>query len=71
MKLLPLTVSVKPGPPAVALLGEMLDKDGTGLLLLTVSANGDDVPPPGAPLLTVIERVPAEAISLAEIVAVS
>jgi len=68
-KLLPLTVSVKPGPPAVALLGEMFDKDGTGLL--TVSVSADEVPPPGAGLLTAIERVPAEAMSLAEIVTVS
>ena len=51
-KLLPLTVSVNPAPPAVTLVGEMLDIEGTGLL-------------------TVIETLPAAAMSLAEIAAVS
>jgi len=69
MKLLPVTVSVNPGSPAVALLGEMLDKDGAGLLTASVSA--DEVPPPGAPFLTAIESVPGEAMSLAEIATVS
>jgi hypothetical protein len=69
MKLLPVTVSVNPGLPAVALLGEMLDKDGAGLV--TVSVSADEVPPPGDALLTVMDRVPGDAISAAEIVAVS
>ena len=68
-KLLPLTVSVKPALPAVTFVGEMLDIEGTGLL--TVSVAADEVPPPGAALLTVMERLPPEAMSLAEIVAVS
>jgi hypothetical protein len=65
----PVTVSVSALLPAVALLGEMLDKDGAGLTTASVSA--DDVPPPGAGLLTVIERLLGEAISLAEIAVVS
>ena len=39
--------------------------------MLTVSVAAAEVPPPGVALLTVIERLPAEAISLAVIVAVS
>lgn len=69
MKLLPLTVSVNPALPASALLGEMVAKDGTGLT--TASVTAEDVPPPGAALLTVMERFPVEAMSLAEIAAVS
>jgi hypothetical protein len=68
-KLLPLTVSVNPAPPAVTLVGEMLDNVGAGLL--TASVTADEVPPPGAALLTVMERFPAEEMSLAGIVAVS
>ena len=68
-KLPPLTVSVNPALPAVTLLGEILDKDGTGLL--TASASADEVPPPGAALVTLMDRVPGDAMSPAGIVAVS
>src|SRR5260370_20065733 len=47
----PLAVSVKAGPPAVAVLGEMLVRDGGGVV--TVKVTGADVPPPGG--FTVIE----------------
>jgi len=65
----PLTVSVKPGPPAVALLGEIELIAGTGLL--TVNILGADVPPPGPGFVTVTWIVPAVAMSAAEIAAVS
>ena len=65
----PLTVSVKPGPPAVALLGEIELIAGTGLL--TVNVLGADVPPPGPGFVTVTWIVPAVAMSAAEIAAVS
>ena len=68
-KLLPFTVRVNAALPAVTLEGEMLDIEGTGLL--TVSVAADEVPPPGAALLTVMETLPPEAMSLAEIAAVS
>jgi hypothetical protein len=65
----PLAVSVNAGPPAVAVLGEMLVSDGA--VLLTVKFNDPDVPPPGVGLKTVMDNVPAEATSDAGIVAVS
>ena len=65
----PLTVSVKAGPLAVALLGEIELIAGTGLLTLNVIAF--DVPPPGPGFVTVTSIVPAVAMSAAEIVAVS
>lgn len=46
------------------MLGEMLEMDGTGLL--TVKESAADVPPPGAGVKTVMESVPAEAMSDAE-----
>src|SRR3984893_7581947 len=57
----PLTVSVKAGPPAVALLGEIELIAGTGLL--TVNVIAFDVPPPGGALTTVTETVPALLMS--------
>ena|ERR1700731_3773048 len=57
----PFTVSVKAGPPAVALLGEIELIAGTGLLMVNVCAF--DVPPPGATFITVTEAVPAVLIS--------
>ena len=65
----PFTVSVKPGPPAVALLGEIELIAGTGLL--TVNVFAADVPPPGPGFVTVTWIVPAAAMSAAEIAAVS
>jgi hypothetical protein len=68
-KLLPLTVNVKAAPPAAAVLGDRLLSVGTGLF--TEKVRAALVPPPGAPLTTVMERLPGEATSLAGIAAVS
>ena len=65
----PFTVRVKPGPPAVALLGEIELIAGTGLLMVNVL--GADVPPPGPGFVTVTMILPAVAMSAAEIAAVS
>jgi hypothetical protein len=65
----PLTVSVKAAPPAVAPAGESDVMVGTGLF----TANGEfpDVPPPGAGFVTVTLKVPAAAMSGAVIAAVN
>jgi hypothetical protein len=68
-KFVPVTVSVKAAPPAVALEGESEAAVGMGLLMVKVRAL--DVPPPGEGLTAVTEGVPAVAISLAEIAAVN
>ena len=68
-KLLPFTVSVKFPPPAPTDVGDMLASEGTGLL--TVKVKAPLVPPPGAAFITVIDNVPADAISPARTVAVS
>jgi len=47
----------------------MLETEGTGLVTARVS--GDEPPPPGAALKTVIDRVPATAMSEAGIDAVN
>jgi hypothetical protein len=57
----PCTVSVKAGPPAVALLGEIELIAGTGFLMVNVM--GSDVPPPGVAFTTVTEAVPAILMS--------
>ena len=68
-KLVPVTVSVKPAPPAVALLG---DSDViVGLGLFTVKFTAFDTPPPGAGLVAVTGNVPAVATSAVLIVPVS
>src|SRR5207253_156000 len=54
-KLLPVRVSVNPGLPAETLEGEMLESEGTGLLTVRVTA--EEVPPPGAGLETVMDRL--------------
>ena len=69
LKFVPLTVSVKLFPPAVVEVGLMELVIGTGLLIVNVCAF--EVPPPGAGFATVMEAVPAVAISTAVIVAVS
>ena len=61
MKFVPVTVKVKEFPPAVTEVGFIDDDVGTGLLIARVCAL--EVPPPGAELITVIEAVPAVAIS--------
>jgi len=72
MKLLPLTVSIKPAPPAVAELGLRLVVVGTGLSgTLIVKVWELEVPPPGVGLKTVTLAVPAVAMSAARIAAVS
>ena len=72
MKLLPVTVRVKAGPPAVAEMGERVVMLGIGLLAgLMVKVWAEEVPPPGAGLKTVTEVVPAATMSVAGIAAVS
>jgi hypothetical protein len=68
LKFVPVTVSVKDGPPAVVEVGLTLVVVGTGLLMVNVCAF--DVPPPGAGFTTVMDAVPLTAISAAVIVAV-
>ena len=68
-KLVPLTVSVKPDPPAMAEVGLLPVVVGTGLLIVKVKAL--EMPPPGAGLDTVTDAVPAAAISIARIAAVT
>ncbi len=67
IKFVPFTVRVKAAPPAKVVLGEMLVSVGIGLF--TTRANAAEAPPSG--FTTVMERVPAEAMSLAGIAAVS
>jgi hypothetical protein len=69
MKPLPVSVRVKAALPAETLAGEILESEGSGLVIVSVRAA--EVPPPGAELATVIETVPDEATSLAGIAAVS
>ena len=72
MKLVPLTVSVKAGPPAVADEGLRLVVVGTGLSgTLIVKVWALEVPPPGVGLKTVTLAVPAVAMSAARIEAVT
>jgi hypothetical protein len=68
-KFVPVTMRVKPTPPAVAELGLMLVSAGAGLLIVKVCALV--VPPPGVGLKTVTLAVPAVAILAASILAVS
>src|SRR3989442_1608036 len=70
-KLLPLTVSVTPAPPAVALLGVRALSAGTGFEAVMVKVTAAEVPPPGAGLNTVTWAVPARAISAAAMAAVN
>ena len=68
-KLVPLTVSVKAGPPAVPVVGESVVIVGAGLFTVKVCAV--DGPVVGAGLLAVTLNVPAVAISVAGIDAVT
>jgi hypothetical protein len=66
-KLLPVTVRVKAGPPAVVEVGERLAFVGEGLLIVRVSALVE-----GTPLVTTVTwAVPARAMSVAGIAAVT
>ena len=71
MKLVPVTVRVNAEPPAVAELGLKLLSVGTGLGAIMVKLSTPEVPPPGVGLKTVTLAVPAEAMSVARIDAVS
>jgi hypothetical protein len=62
----PLTVRVKPAPPALTAVGNKVLMNG-----FTVRLRAADVPPPGAGLKTVIAGVPALTISAAVIEAVN
>jgi hypothetical protein len=68
---LPFTVSVKPVPPAVAEVGLIPVMLGTGFAAVIVNVTELDVPPPGDGLNTVTAALPALAMSLAGIDAVS
>src|SRR4030095_11585308 len=68
-KLLPVTVSVKLAPPAVALLGLSALSVGAGFRTETLATV--DVPPPGAGVTTVTAGEPAVMRSLAGIAALS
>ena len=71
-KLEPVTVRVKADPPAVAELGAVEVRVGTGLFpAVTVKVFPAEVPPPGAGLKTVTVGLPAVAISDARIAAES
>jgi len=61
-KLEPLAVSVKVAPPAVAEVGEIESRAGTGLSM--VKDLEAETPPPGAGLVTVTLMVPGVAMSV-------
>src|SRR5262249_51238723 len=67
----PVAVSVEALLPAVTLGGLRLLMLGVGFTRATVSGRAADVPPPGAGVNTVMLGVPAPAISLAGMAAVS
>jgi hypothetical protein len=70
-KLVPLTVSVKADPPALALDGKSEVRVGTGFGgTLIVKASEFELPPPGAGFCTATLAVPAEDKSEAGICAV-
>jgi len=68
-KLVPVTVKVNCGPPAIAQVGLIEVIVGTALLIVNVCAF--DVPPPGAGFTTVTLAVPAAATFAAGTMAVS
>src|SRR5215470_20239091 len=70
-KPVPVAVSVKAALPAVTLAGLRVLMLGVGFTGATVSGRAADVPPPGAGVNTVMLGVPAAAISLAGMAAVS
>jgi len=62
-KLMPVSVMAKGGLPAVTVVGEMLERIGSGFC--TLSGSAPDVPPPGAGVKTLIARLPAACRSTA------
>src|SRR3970282_294777 len=70
-KPLPVTVSVKAGPPCKALVGARVESVGTGLMAVTVKGTAPEVSPPGAGLNTVTGGVPAVTRSLPGMLALS
>ena len=70
-KLVPVAVKVNAPEPAIAVLGSMLVKVGTGLVLVIVNVSALLVPPPGNGVNTVTGAVPVEAILAAGTIAVS
>jgi len=72
IKFVPVTVNVKPAPPATAELGFKDVTVGEGLLtVLTVKVSALEVPPPGVGVETVTETVPLVAMSVLVICACS
>jgi hypothetical protein len=69
LKFVPVTVSVKDGPPAVVEVGLIEEVVGTGFLMVNVCAF--DVPPPGVGFTTVMDAVPPTVISAAGTTAVT
>ena len=61
IKLVPLAVKVNVALPAVALVGDKLVNDGSGLLAVTVNTIAALVPPPGRGVNTVTGTEPAVA----------
>ena len=61
IKLVPLAVKVNVALPAVALVGDKLVNDGSGLLAVTVNTTAALVPPPGSGVNTVTGTEPAVA----------
>jgi hypothetical protein len=71
-KFVPLTVRVRPDPPAVAEVGLIETIVGAGFIaVVTANICAFDVPPPGVGLTTVMLEVPTVVTSAAVIVAVS
>jgi len=68
-KFVPFTVRANAPEPAITVEGCSEAAVGVGLLMVSVRAL--DVPPPGVGLVTVMEAVPAAAMSPAKIAAVS
>src|SRR4030095_13996896 len=68
-KPVPVTVRVKPAPPTVAVLGDMLLTVGAGFGMDSVAAA--EAPPPGAGVKTVIAALPAVTMSVGGMEAVS
>ena len=71
IKLVPLAVKVNVALPAVALVGDKLVNDGSGLLAVIENITAALVPPPGRGVNTVTGIEPAVAILVAGTAAVN